>query len=397
MAFKVADRVWETTTTSGTGAISLGGAKNGSTQAFSAALANGDECYYCVTDNSTVWEVGLGTFNTGTPDTITRTAANVIAGSSGAGALITLPGTSCDVFLTAPAERALVQGADGGVAILPASVTPATPATGLKALVETFGNAAFLSTVDSNGVQRFVDPEFCYREHGWFRAQQGSTNIYFVGIGNSDSNGTLTASPTGLANILQMKTGVSMVSAATAGAFGGREFGSNAALGTGTGQGFLASIVTGCLDAATVSGAQSFVGLQHGYGFPTAGTEPSALLNCIGIGQISTDATQWYLCYGGTTAQTAIALGTALGAPTDTTTAYWVLLYSPPTQNGICYYYVENLATGASVSGTLGPGTAGVTLPATSLQMYAMMWRGNNATAAAVSLKICSVDIYTDY
>jgi len=66
MSFKMFDRVQETTTTSGTGPISLNvGAVTGYI-AFSSVYSNGDTTYYSLSDG-TNWEVGLGTLTQGSP------------------------------------------------------------------------------------------------------------------------------------------------------------------------------------------------------------------------------------------------------------------------------------------------------------------------------------------
>lgn len=99
MALKLVDRVKETTTGTGTGDISLGGAETGF-QAFSAVLNNGDTTYYVIDDNAGNWEVGLGTFNT-SPDTLSRT--NVLASSNAGSAVSFVSGTK-DVFIDVPAS-----------------------------------------------------------------------------------------------------------------------------------------------------------------------------------------------------------------------------------------------------------------------------------------------------
>lgn len=60
MAIKFADRIKEYTTTTGTGDITLSGAVLGYRD-FSNALTVSDQCYYCI-DNTTEWEIGLGTY-----------------------------------------------------------------------------------------------------------------------------------------------------------------------------------------------------------------------------------------------------------------------------------------------------------------------------------------------
>lgn len=100
MAYVLADRVKETTTTVGTGDIALGGAVT-AFRAFSAVCANGDTCYYTIAHQSGAdWEVGLGTWGTG--NILTRTT---VLSSSNAGSLVSLSAGTKDVFLSAPAAH----------------------------------------------------------------------------------------------------------------------------------------------------------------------------------------------------------------------------------------------------------------------------------------------------
>lgn len=94
----IADRVKETTTTTGTGAVSLGGATAGF-RAFSSAFTSGTEVYYCITDG-TNWEVGYGAVTTGTPWTLAR---STVLASSNAGALVSFGAGTKDVFNVMPA------------------------------------------------------------------------------------------------------------------------------------------------------------------------------------------------------------------------------------------------------------------------------------------------------
>ena len=62
MALVLADRVKESTTTSGTGTLTLSGAQTGY-QSFGTAIGNGNTCYYAISaTGSALWEVGLGTY-----------------------------------------------------------------------------------------------------------------------------------------------------------------------------------------------------------------------------------------------------------------------------------------------------------------------------------------------
>ena len=103
MAFVLADRVRETTTTTGTGAVTLSGAYTGF-QSFSSAIGNGNNTYYTIANVAVgEWEVGIGTY-TSASNTLSRTT---VLASSNAGAAVSFSTGSKDVFVTQPAERAV--------------------------------------------------------------------------------------------------------------------------------------------------------------------------------------------------------------------------------------------------------------------------------------------------
>jgi len=95
MALVLADRVKETTSTTGTGTWNLSGAVTGF-QTFVAAIGTGNTTYYSAYDGNSNWEVGLGTVTSGSPNTLSR---NTIYASSNAGAAVnftTAPTVWCD-------------------------------------------------------------------------------------------------------------------------------------------------------------------------------------------------------------------------------------------------------------------------------------------------------------
>jgi len=106
MAFVIADRVKETSTTTGAGALTLAGAMTGF-QTFAAKCAVGDTLYYAlqgVDANGTPtgeWECGLGTYSAAS--TLTRTT---ITSSSNAGSVVTLSAGTKQVYITMPAVQA---------------------------------------------------------------------------------------------------------------------------------------------------------------------------------------------------------------------------------------------------------------------------------------------------
>lgn len=101
MAFLVADRVRETSVTTGTGAITLAGAPIGY-QTFLSAIGNGNSTYYVISNPGVnEWEVGIGSVSAGT---LVRTT--VFASSTGS-SLVDFTAGSKDVFVTYPAEVAV--------------------------------------------------------------------------------------------------------------------------------------------------------------------------------------------------------------------------------------------------------------------------------------------------
>jgi len=100
MAFLVADRVKETSTTTGTGTYTLAGAVAGF-RSF-AAIGNGNVTFYVATDG-TDWEVGRGTY-TSSGTTLARTT---ILASSNANAAVNWGAGTREIFVADAGARAL--------------------------------------------------------------------------------------------------------------------------------------------------------------------------------------------------------------------------------------------------------------------------------------------------
>ena len=105
MAFVLKDRVKETTTTTGTGTVTLAGAVPGY-QSFSA-IGNTNSTYYTIAgQGSTEWEVGIGTY-TSSGTTLSR---DTVLASSNSGSLVNFSSGTKDVFCDYPAGRAVIGG-----------------------------------------------------------------------------------------------------------------------------------------------------------------------------------------------------------------------------------------------------------------------------------------------
>ena len=182
MALILADRVRETSTTTGTGALSLAGAVVGY-QTFSSAIGNTNTCYYAISNPGVAeWEVGIGTYAT-SGNTLTRTT---ILKSSNANAAVNFSAGTKDVFVTYPATKSVYLDASGNASALgtPASGTvtnltgtasiningtvgATTPAAGAFTTLTSTGNGLI-----SNGVGAITNPA------GW-------TNLFQIRSNNS--------------------------------------------------------------------------------------------------------------------------------------------------------------------------------------------------------------------
>ena len=129
MALVLADRVKETTTTAGTGTITLDGATTGF-QSF-AVVGNGNTTFYAIVAQvGNEWEVGIGTY-TSAGTLLARTT--VLSNSAGTQpTALTFSAGTKDVFVTYPSNKSVNLDASGNSTALgtPVSVT-LTNASGL--------------------------------------------------------------------------------------------------------------------------------------------------------------------------------------------------------------------------------------------------------------------------
>ena len=113
MALVINDRVKETTTTTGTGAVALGGAVTGF-ETFAAGVGNSNTTYYAIVHQTAAeFEVGLGTLDGDSSD-LTRTT--VISSSNSDSAVDFAAGTK-DVFCTIPASKLIFEDANNDATV----------------------------------------------------------------------------------------------------------------------------------------------------------------------------------------------------------------------------------------------------------------------------------------
>ena len=155
MALVVKDRVKVSTTTTGTGTISLGSAATGY-QTFSV-IGDGNTTYYTISSaTGSEFEVGIGTYTT-SGNTLSR---DTVLSSSNGGSLVNFSAGSKDVFVTYPAGRSVyldsagsypVQNTFNGLTAATATLTAGTvttaPSTGNDLV-----NKTYVDTVAADGV-----------------------------------------------------------------------------------------------------------------------------------------------------------------------------------------------------------------------------------------------------
>lgn len=292
---------------------------------------------------------------------------------------------------------------NGGITIPFNSGTPASPpADNVTIFCRESANRAMPAFVGPSGLDSIIQPLFAKNKIAiWTPPGNATTAPGIFGMGAltvvSNAGTTLGTRNVATTNILTRMKRAAVLSEANTGTLGSlRNPQAQYTTGDGAGLGgfyFVARFATS--DASTVTGARAFIGMSSATGAAT-NVQPSTLVNSIGVAQLSTDATQWYIVYGGSAAQTAIALGTGLGAPTLTNTAFELALFAPPSANGVVHYEVTNIGSGVKVNGTLTPATPGIQTPASTTLLTNQMWRTNNATGTQVGLDIISIYIETD-
>lgn len=191
MPLAIQDRVRETTTTTGTGNITLDGAVTGF-QPFSTAMAIGDTTYYTIAGQGTnQWEVGIGTLND--PTTLVRTT--VLDTSNNNTTLVNFSAGVKDVFITYPAKKAVSKDMMGGTAgmlswnpagdgtFTPRSIaTSNTSGTGISSSFSVSnptgaaGNPTITSSITNTGIVRANSRERTLEFNTWQKPQYW--NIY---------------------------------------------------------------------------------------------------------------------------------------------------------------------------------------------------------------------------
>jgi len=216
MALVINDRVKETTTTTGTGAVSLAGAVTGF-ETFAAGVGNSNTTYYAIVhQTANEFEVGLGTLDGDSSD-LTRTT--VISSSNSDSAVSFAAGTK-DVFCTLPASKLIFEDANndatvgrnltvtGDLTVSGDDITMATNTSGAALIGDgTNFNPVAISgdiTIASNGTTAIGSGVIVNADINSSAAIAMSKTAFSAGTGVSLSTNTLNvdAAQTGITSLL---------------------------------------------------------------------------------------------------------------------------------------------------------------------------------------------------
>lgn len=268
-------------------------------------------------------------------------------------------------------------------------VAPA--ADNLSIYARKLGGRMMLTQMGPSGLDTTFQPNLGGNKVALWMPPGNSTTVPGVfGMAALTALGTATARNVATTNMLTRMTRLGFVSSATAGSLaGGREAAAKFTTGAGSGLGgFYYRCRFAVSDAAAVSGARMFVGLAASTAAPI-NVEPSTLVNCIGVGQL-TGSNNLHLIYGGASPSTPIDLGLNFPANTLSADVYELTLFAPASGN--VYYEITRLNTGHVATGTLTTG-----IPLGTVLLCHQIWRCNNATALAVGIDVCGIYMETDY
>lgn len=277
-----------------------------------------------------------------------------------------------------------------------ATTTPGTDQMVLEGQrIAASGGGGFIRHKTEDGTYFSVQAHIGRNNFMGFYPVTGNTTPTFVGM-TWTNLGTATARTWAATNRLTRAKRLGMATTAASGSICGW-LSPQLCCTTGgvSGGGFRAVFRWGASDAAAVAGANMFIGMQASTSNPSPTATPSGFTNCIGVAQ-NNGGTNLELVYGGSAAQTPIALGASFPAAGLSTDEYELVLYAWPSDQTKVAYRVENISTGAVASGLITAAVAGTQLPLNTTGLAPRMYRTNNATALAVAIDIVAFTLETD-
>lgn len=385
MAHVTADRVRETSTTTGTGALTLAGAVAGF-RTFGSVMANADTAFYVVANRDAAeWEVGLGTWNTG--GTLTR---STVLSSSNAGALVNFSAGTKDVHLTLPAARAVQLDHQLAIRVpLVSTDPPETPPADVLTLYARKRAGRMLPVwVAPSGVENAVQPQLWGNRVMLWLPGSG-TGIGSFGL-TPTTGATLSHPAPATTTIAESMYRTRFATSTTAGnAAGVRDAVNTIWRGNSAGRGGFFAHFRFCSGNISLAGGQKFIGLSSSTA--ALGGEPSALADVLGVGKDIAD-TQWQFMRR---AGTGTVQKVSLGVNVANNQAFDLFLYSPPNGSAIFARVTQLNFDGTS---TVLLDTSYTTdIPANTTLLGRQCQVRNGATAAADNFDLVRSYLESDF
>lgn len=402
MAHISEDRVFETTTTTGTGALTLAGAITGY-RTFASVMATSDTCLYAVWGvdaNGTPtgeWEGGLGTYS-GT-NTLTRTT---VLESSNAGSAVSFSAGTKYVAITLLAAKTGQFDNVGAMLFPTASAEPPTPASGnyLYAKEIVPGQTA-LKTKRPSGVDSPIQDAISFNR--LIKYQGGPAVITAVGGGalTAATAGT-TVTPAAGTNIRNALPRTQYATAATANsinalyAANATTLSVNVLRGSINGEGGFRLVMRFGIGTTSASN-RVFAGLRDVVTVPV-NVDPFTSTTPGGIGLVANAATSanWRIAHNVSgTAPTTVDLGANF--PVNNTDLLELVLFCRPytTTAGNVGYRVRRYTTTGDPAFE-ATGTISTNLPAGTTFLYPSMWMVN-VNNSAVNWQVNSITLEADF
>ena len=400
MAHVFEDRVLETSSTTGTGALTLAGALAGF-RTFASVMATSDTCWYAVWavdangNASGDYEAGLGTYS-GT-NTLTRTT---VLRSSNSNAAVSFGAGTKYVALASLAQRAL-QLDDGLRLVLPAATTePATPASGIVVYArEHMPQNTVLKVKRPSGVDSSLQDALAFNRLLKWQANNTVMIAQGAAVLTVSAVGTAVTPASGSAR--SQITRIQYATAATAGALhtviSPNAGNAHMLRGNVQGEGGFRFTLRFSLNALQ-AGNRGFWGIAAS---TTAATNidptTTAAPARVGIG-FNANTGNWQLIRSDGTTAAVTDLGASF--PLDTTSLIELVIFCRPhngTSAGDITWRVRRYATAADSAAAETSGTLTTNIPAATTLLHPWFFITNNATAAACSWHFGSATLESDW
>lgn len=381
MAFLYGDAIAEIISAPGTAAFPLGTAATAcrlfatAVEADGTAVGNGDTGFYAAFaldangNPNGGREIGLGTFTTGSPNTLVRTT---IFESTNAGAAVNFTGsTRLELVALSRDMFAPMLPTFGQTAV------PSTPAEGLRLFSRRRAGRNGLAFVAATGVIRELQHMQGPTALRSAVAAPATASPSILGL-TATAIGTNTARTLANTNLFTQFVRTSSISAGTAGSVAGWRFGTHALRGAAAGQGGFFFLCTFAVGAIPTDG-RLFVGLNRDT-TAIANVDPSTQINTVGVCADSADSNLKVFCNSASLG-TPVALGSNFpkSAATD---VYEFRMFALPNGSDISWS-IENRTTGSFDSGVLTS-----TLPVNTTILAPQVWINNGATASVADIAL---------